>query len=288
MDKTVEIIYICTSTYKNYARNFFKSLQYFFPTSKKIIKILTDDIYVVSKILKSIEEDFKDVNLLTIDVMKITDLPYPLINLGKFAYINDYIVEESDYVFYFDADTKFIQKCDEYWNNLQNILDSNKVLLSPHVFYLSSFHEEEYREDQRQYRIYDMEIFKNRCDERKGSVLYDKLHIPDVSYVWASTSFIAGTRDKMLQFTDKANKRLQSVMITEQIDGIAGYSIPRLFDESVANRMIYESYIGSDLDVEFHVKPYAVIREQEIEPNYTFMCQKYGNYENKKHTSWET
>lgn len=287
MEKCAEIIYICTNTYKNYSTEFFKTLKYFLPDVQKVIKVLTDDMISIANTLKTLENEFKDVKLKSIDVIKITDLPYPLINLGKFAYINDHIVDFVDYVFYFDADTKFIDKSAKFWENLEHVLDTDRVLLSPHVFYISSFYDEFYREDQRQYRIYDMEIFKNRCAERKDSVLYDKLNIPDRTYVWASTSFIAGSTDSMKFFVNKANNRLQEVMITKKIDGISGYAIPRLFDESVANKMIYESYTGEDLDVSYLVKPYAVYRVDEVEPNFTFICQKYGNYENKKHNSWE-
>ena len=73
-------------------------------------------------------------------------------------------------------------------------------------------------------------------------------------------------------------------MINEGERGIPVYAIPRLFDESVANRMIYESYIGKDLEIEYYVKPYTSMEEQVITPDYTFLLQKYGNGKYKKHS----
>lgn len=284
MEQTIEIVYICTSTYKNYTGKFLESLQYFFPNTAKILKILTDDVFSI----KQLAEETNNLDNVTLDIIKITDLPYPLINLGKFAYIYDYLDENANYVFYFDADTMFIEKDSQYWNNLENVLNSGKLLLSPVVTYSLAFYPDEYREDERPYRIWDMEIFKNRCEERITSQLYDKLNIPDPSYVWASTSFIAGTYNTMKLFLDKANRKVQEVMVNPTIDGINEYIIPRLFDESVANKMIYDSYIGKDLDITYYVKPYAVLSERTAEPNITFMCQKCGAYTNKKHSAWET
>ena len=284
MDKLIELIYICTGTYKNYAYEFFKSLKNFFPMYRKTVKVLTDDVSAISSLLENIENEYEHESLSYIDVFKITDLPYPLINLGKFSFINDYIDDNATYIFYFDADTILIEKDEQFWHNLENVLDKGKIIIPPNVYYLLSFHPECYSEDQVNGRIYDMEMFTMRCAESENSVLADKLRISDPAFVWAATSIIAGTAERMRVFIQKAIKRLQETMINEGERGIPQYAIPRLFDESIANKMIYESYTGEDMEIEYYIKPYSAVEDRIITPDFTFAIQKYKGTEDKKHS----
>ena len=235
---------------------------------------------------ENIKDTFSNNKIYSLDINKITDLPYPLINLSKFYFVKDYINENADFIFYFDADTTFLQKEPYFWKNLFNVLNNNKILVSPSAPYVLSFFSENYMESQRPYRIYDMELFKNRCDERESSPLYDKLHIPDRSYVWVTTSFIASNKEIMKNFCDLVNIKTQEYMVGEVKDGIATYHIPHLFDETIVNKLIHESFCGRLLGFDFIVKPYASFKYSEI-PDYTFIIQKSFNKECKKHSVWE-
>ena len=280
---TIEIIYICTNLYKNFVYNFIASSVYFWPNAKKTIKILADDLKVVSEILEKVKEDY-NIDISNIELVKITDLPYPLINTGKYAYINDYIDDESDYVFYFDADTKFIKKNDEFWSNLKNVLDMNKILITSHIVYNYSFYENFYAPEQRKSRIFDMEIFKNVFDIKQDSYLYDKLHIPCRSHVWAQVSVIAAKTDIMKRFSFVANKEMQEAMLPK-CKGKPKYVLPDYPEEAVTNKMIYDSYIGKNTEFDYSIQPYAINDEVVAEKDFSFVLQKY-NPMIKEHFKW--
>ena len=285
----IQIVYICTANYKLCAEDFFSSLHHFFPEEEKIVTVLTDDVKYISDMFENIKDAFSNNKIYSLDINKITDLPYPLINLSKFYFVKDYINEDADFVFYFDADTKFCEKEPNFWKNLFNVINSNKILVSPHLTYLASFFPEIYMESQRPYRIYDMEIFKNSFDEREGSPLYDKLHISDRSYIWVITSFIASNKELMKNFCDLVNRKTQEYMVGEVKEGVTTYYIPRLFDETIINKLIHESFCGRLAGFDFIVKPYSSLVNFEI-PDYTFIIQK--NFKNpreyKKHVLWES
>ena len=284
----IQIMYICTAKYKLFAEDFFSSLHNFYPEEEKIVTVLTDDVNYISDMFENIKDTFSNNKIYSLDINKITDLPYPLINLSKFYFVKDYINEEADFIFYFDADTIFCKKEPSFWKNLFNVINNNKILVSPCASYIVSFFPENYMESQRSYRIYDMELFKNRCDERESSPLYDKLHISDRSYVWVTTSFIASNKEIMKNFCDLVNKKTQEYIVGEVKEGIATYHIPRLFDETIINKLIHESFCGRLLGFDFIVKPYASFKYSEI-PDYTFIIQKSfkNSRECKKHALWE-
>ena len=209
----IQIMYICTAKYKFFAEAFFSSLHHFLPEEEQIVTVLTDDVKYISDMFENIKDTFSNNKIYSLDINKITDLPYPLINLSKFYFVRDYINENADFIFYFDADTTFLQKEPYFWKNLFNVLNNNKILVSPSASYVLSFFSENYMESQRPYRIYDMELFKNRCDERESSPLYDKLHIPDRSYVWVTTSFIASNKEIMKSFCDLVNIKAYYILL---------------------------------------------------------------------------
>lgn len=280
----IQIVYICTAKYKFFSESFFSSLHHFFPEEEKIVTVLTDDVNYISDMFENIKDTFSNNKIYSLDINKITDLPYPLINLSKFYFVKDYINEDADFVFYFDADTIFCEKEPDFWKKLFNVLNNNKILVTPHLSYLSSFFPENYIESQRPYRIYDMEVFKNVCDERESSPLYDKLHIPDRSYIWVITSFVASNKETMKNFCDLVNRKTQECMIGEVKGGIPSYHIPRLFDETIINKLIHDSFCGRLSGFDFIVKPYASFKYSEI-PDYTFVIQKSfkNGMEYKKH-----
>ena len=77
-------------------------------------------------------------------------------------------------------------------------------------------------------------------------------------------------------------------MVGEVKEGVTTYYIPRLFDETIINKLIHESFCGRLVGFDFIVKPYSSLVNFEI-PDYTFIIQK--NFKNpreyKKHVLWE-
>lgn len=122
------IFYIATSVYKNYFDNFIKTVKYIFPNEQKELIILSDGLK---------EYDNKQIDNIHIVVEDIIDYPYPLINLCKFQTIYHYAKKyDIDKILYFDADTIIFEKDDNYWEWINKLLDSDKLICSYHPHYL--------------------------------------------------------------------------------------------------------------------------------------------------------
>ena len=122
------IFYIATSVYKNYFEYFLKTVKYIFPNKQKELIILSDGLN---------EYNDKQIVNIHIIVKNIIDYPYPLINLCKFQTIYHYAKKYNiDRILYFDADTIVFEKDDNYWNWIDKLLDTNKLICSYHPHYL--------------------------------------------------------------------------------------------------------------------------------------------------------
>ena len=123
------IFYIATSVYKNYFENFLKTVKYIFPDKYKELIILSDGLN---------EYHGKIINRNTyINVENIIDYPYPLINLCKFQTIYYYAKKHNiDMILYFDADTIVFEKDKKFWNEIDKLLNTNKLICSYHPHYL--------------------------------------------------------------------------------------------------------------------------------------------------------
>jgi hypothetical protein len=120
--KRIDVFYIATGVYASYFDNFITTIKNFFPGTSKYIHVLTD---------VDLETENGDENI-HVEVNKIINLPYPIIGLLKTTYINHYLTDEMEYVFYFDADTIFLKKNNEYWDELKETINKGEILMSIH------------------------------------------------------------------------------------------------------------------------------------------------------------
>ena len=156
------IFYMATSVYKNYFDNFIKTVKYIFPDKYKELIVISDGLE---------EYHGKIINKNTyVEVEKIIDYPYPLINLCKFQTIYHYAKKHNiDRILYFDADTIIFEKNQDFWNYVDKLLSTDKLICSYHPHYLynneSIFRNNGFLYNDKELAVYcDPEnIHKNKC-----------------------------------------------------------------------------------------------------------------------------
>lgn len=122
------IFYIATNVYKNYFDNFLNTVKHIFPDKEKDLIIISDGLT---------EYNNKSLDNINIYVEEIFDFPYPIINLCKFQIIYNYAKKYNiDKILYFDADTIIFEKNNDFWNYIDTLLDSDKLIFSYHPHYL--------------------------------------------------------------------------------------------------------------------------------------------------------
>lgn len=269
--KTVQVIYMATDNYKKYSEKFISTLHYLMPGHRKHVVIITDDILMIGKMARTYANED-----LTFEIHKMPgNCPYPCVNLSKFAYVNSFMSDEYDYIFYFDSDTYFVERPENVWTELEHEMDMNKICLAYHPAVMNSIANPNDKDSIR--------LSIDLCDERPESKLYDKLGIKQEDYVWAITSYFSGTNVAMNNFTSIANKKVKEAMKGPKLCWMTEYYVPRLFDETIANKMIYDWETGELLIVDFSVE-YRVISVDgyyNIFPN-VICIQKYPTNENNK------
>ena len=122
-EKVVDIVYIATDVYASYIEDFLGTIHNFLPGYDKRIHAISDGLK---------EYDGYNKDGVSIDVTYQTNLPYPLIPLSKTYFIKSLLTDDMKYVFYFDADTKFLERSPEYWADFEEMMKSDKMLLSNH------------------------------------------------------------------------------------------------------------------------------------------------------------
>ena len=120
--KTIEIIYLATGSYKKFIPGFFGSLEFFFPGYSKIITVISDDL----SCCKDVEVDD---SVIEFNIRKVIQLPYPFPSYFKYNYVREYCSRKADYVFYFDADTIFVNNEFFICDDVLKMADEN-ILLS--------------------------------------------------------------------------------------------------------------------------------------------------------------
>lgn len=276
--QVVQVIIIATAKYIEYAKSAIFSISDFWPDSNKLLYFLCDDVEQGENILESVNDE----RIVKKKVIKITDLLYPLINLCKPCYIKDYLDEEADYVFYFDSDTEFIKRDNEFWNGIKNVLDTNKILIPISVNCVNSFYPSIYAEGQRGNVMFDTQIAK-MYNENEDSPVHDIYEINDSTYLWAMTSCIGAKRIVMKEFAEYYIEFANN-LIKRNISQVSYiYEIPKLSDETIINQIIHNSDIGKDTRFLFSIHPYA--KQTTLIPveDFTFMLQKHQGKQFKKH-----
>lgn len=198
----IDIFYIATGPYVSYFERFILSIGNFMPGFKKRIHVITDQ-----------PERFEGYNIegVTIDIRVQTDLPYPIIPLCKNYFIQNGITDEMVNVFYFDADTIFLEKWPAYWDWFIECLNTGKMLFANHP--KNYFHPYEINENSQAY-------------------------IPKENFSTSViSSFYGGKATAMLDFCKESCSLIKNDLTTHEENGQKHY-IPPLFDQDYANKYV--------------------------------------------------
>lgn len=206
--KTIEIIYLATGSYKKFIPGFFGSLEFFFPGYSKIITVISDDL----SCCKDVEVDD---SVIEFNIRKVIQLPYPFPSYFKYNYVREYCSRKADYVFYFDADTVFVNNEFFVCDDVLKMADEN-ILLSFHPFY--AYDEEDY------YAPGLSSSNTERNPEYSTYIEYD-------TYDYIIGSFFAGNTENILKLCDKIINMMAEDLKKE---GRRWY-IPKYMDEAYLN-----------------------------------------------------
>ena len=206
--KVIEIIYLATGSYKKFIPGFFGSLRFFFPGYSKIITVISDDL----SCCKNVEVDD---SVIEFNIRKVIQLPYPFPSYFKYNYIKEFCSRKADYIFYFDADTVFIDNEFLVYDDVLKMADEN-ILLSFHPFY--AYSEEEY---------YIPGLIDNNTERNPEYFTC----IEDETYDYVIGSFVAGNTENILKLSEKVINMMAEDLKKE---GRRWY-IPKYMDESYLN-----------------------------------------------------
>lgn len=250
-EKIVEVIYVATGGYKQFAPKFMETLKYFMPNCKKIVRIISDGLDEYAH--------YKDDSILYTEVNHIMDLFYPCINLHKTKFIEQLTPMTSDYAFYFDADTYFMDNPHVDWGEFVKDIEEGRFIMSIHPFYCVN------NEIPKKAGYID-NFF--RCmterDETQASYIKDEV------YDYVISSFFGGKKEVLLKVCGIIND-----MIKQDMTRYNGYRIPAYADENYFNRLIVDCKHGTEKRIMVKIGAYILMANMDngsyIE---SFMYQK--------------
>lgn len=221
----IEIVYIATNGYCNFAGSFIKSLQNFMPGVKKILRILSNGC-----------EEYKlyrDDDILYTEIIPMFDIYYPCINLNKMYFISQLKPSIGDYIFYFDADTLCKNVPNYNWDKMIKDLNDDKILLTLHPIYTVPENtiwtvSENYQRTLPEQMEYMHSIMTEKNTESAA-------YIEQNDYPYVITSFFAGKRDAMINFCNVISEMIRNDLKREK-----GYHIPQYMDENYVNKIALE------------------------------------------------
>ena len=200
-----DIFYIATGVYKSYFEEFLKTLPNFLPGWEKRIIVVTDDYNYFNEYRR---------NRTTLYIYEQIDLPYPIIPLLKTHYISLYAPEDAEYIFYFDADTRFLKKSDEFWKEFIADIDRGDIVVSNHPANLYP-----------QYKI---------AEDSKAYIPEGAFYFPIIA------SCYGGRADKVLELCEQMCGMIRHDLTTHGPEGERHY-IPPLFDQDYLTKCVYNS-----------------------------------------------
>lgn len=257
-DMKIEIVYIATNNYIIFLKDFLDTLQYFYPGVKKVLKVITNNDISV----KSPCED-----VVRCDVIKMFDLFYPCINLHKTKFIEQLkFDDDSDYVFYFDADTRFINNPDYNWDGLKKSMDKGFFLMSVHPIYVIK--DEEYK------KWFLENLWSAGITDKNPSFAP---YIPAEQYTYVISSFFCGRKETVLHVCKGINEMIMSDMCYQK-----GYHIPRFSDENYFNKLVYNRENNLDNTYCIRVDFFNCIESLDNESHPSIFLYQKGGDENLK------
>lgn len=115
----VLIIYISTGIYNDNYNDFYNSINNFLPNIEKKVLSISDISH---------KADYQYI---------ISDGPWPIVALLKFHYIYEALktidLTDITYIFYINADGRFLEKTNEYNNKFINIMNNNDLIFMNHA-----------------------------------------------------------------------------------------------------------------------------------------------------------
>ena len=250
----IEINYIATGGYIQYFNLFKETLCHFFPKVKKVVNVITD---------ANIEPTYINDDVVEMRVIRLYDLIYPCINLNKTYLLTQISRGESEYVFYFDADTYFNPMNDFFWEKFKERMDDGYFCIGKHPYYSLS--------DEDEYKERDIEIFFSCMTERDESQVS---YIDSYYYTYIISSFFCGKRDVFLSVCERITG-----MIRQNMTRNSGYRIPLYMDENYFNRVVYDYEFKGDDTHKFDVREYILLGNSLNKENMenAFITQKNYN-----------
>ena len=258
-NKTIEIVYIATNAYCGYAKKFIDTMRYFAPGTKKILTILSTGLEEY--------QDYCDEDIIATNVIKIFDLYYPCINLHKPYFIKQLPKRNTDYIFYFDADTYFKEVPNYDWDYMFQRLDNNEILVTTHPYY----------------GLIGENTWAGTNVPMKKEIQLDNLYhnlterndkycdfIADYEYTYIISCFFAANRDTMHRLCDEIIRLIKMDMTIEK-----HYHIPYLSDENYFNALVNDYEKGTDNRFLFSVRQYNEMENTNSkEDEHVFIVQK--------------
>lgn len=249
-DKIIEIVYTCTGGYVNYAELFLNSLKYFFPSNRKIVRIISDDAEKW--------KGFLDENIIYTEVISRPTLLYPCVPIHKMYWINEIPRTNADYIFYFDADTIFKEVPNYNWNRLFKKLDEGEVMISKHPVYISN--------NEAMINSYLPYFFSTNTDRNPQNASY----IEDEVYTYVITSFFGANNIEMHRICNEIVSLQKEDMIRTK-----PYWIPMFIDENYFNKLVCNFEKGRSNNFIFSVEQYNEMYDSDNkECDTVFMYQK--------------
>lgn len=255
----VEVIYIATDDYSKYFEGFAETIKYFLPGVPKIVRVL-------SNIEMDYSIDCEDVQ--RVEFIKIFDLFYPCINLNKTNFINQLKETEAEYLFYFDADTKFLPVDNEVWDNLKYFLDYDFFCISKHPFYQLK--------DSIEWKKNAINRFFKEFTTRDET---QNSYIPQNEYTYIISSFFCANRRTMKRICEKIDE-----MMRGDLRRANGYKIPIFLDENYFNKIVFNAKFLGDKTYNIKVGDYILLNgyESNLNSAENFLMQKNINAEFKR------
>lgn len=236
----IEILYIATGDYSKYTEWFLSSVKYFAPGYEKHITILSNKLDDLDGTVR---------NGVKINVIKIFDLMYPFINLHKSYFIKQ-LDFDADYIFYFDADTLFMNVPDYDWESMFKDLDDGKILISKHPAYALKESEEK-----------DSWVKGFMSDYLTERVPGWAAYIEKEKYTYVISSFFAANKKTMAVLNDLIIKMCRQDLVRDK-----GYHVPKFMDENYFNALTSDFEYGIiNNNLAFSIKQYSQFYNRDTE-----------------------
>lgn len=266
----INIITIATNGYKFYEENFINTVINFMPNHEKTLYVLTEKC--------GNDKVFNE--KLTIKYVKIFDMIYPTLNINKMMFTKQIIEDfKSEYTFYFDIDSTFLEKENVFWEDFENIIKANKLILTKHPFYMIDG-------DDRIYFLPNSHTIENfytpnltERDNRYAS------YIEEYEYEYINSALFGGKTEIVLTFCNDINNLIKKDLTRHFYpDHEMSYHIPQYMDENYVNKLANMQMHNEYTNIQFSIDNYSVLNNWTNKSKDTvFIMQK--NMDNTKKIS---